>query len=67
MYPIETMPPVFQTLTLLNPLRHFLEIVRGIFLKGHGLLEIRVPLTILTAMAAMVLVAAAVRFGRSVR
>jgi len=28
---------VTQYLTLANPLRHFLEIVRGIFLKGNGL------------------------------
>ena len=31
------MPPLFQWLTLLNPVRHYLEIVRGIFLKGAGL------------------------------
>ncbi len=36
MFPVTSMPPLFQYLTLLNPLRHFLEIVRGIFLKGAG-------------------------------
>lgn len=36
MFPVSSMPPLFQYLTLLNPLRHFLEIVRGIFLKGAG-------------------------------
>jgi ABC-2 type transport system permease protein len=35
--PIETMPPFFQTLSLLNPLRHYIAIVRGILLKGVGL------------------------------
>jgi ABC-2 type transport system permease protein len=35
--PIETMPPFFQTLSLLNPLRHYITIVRGILLKGVGL------------------------------
>ena len=30
MYPIRTMPMLFQQLTLLNPLRHFLEVVRAI-------------------------------------
>lgn len=35
-YPIESMPRVFQWLTLLNPVRHFLEIVRAVFLKGEG-------------------------------
>ncbi len=35
--PIEAMPPFFQTLSLLNPLRHYITIVRGILLKGVGL------------------------------
>jgi len=34
--PVENMPIGFQYLTLLSPLRHFLVIVRGIFLKGAG-------------------------------
>ena len=35
--PIESMPLVFKYLSLLNPLRHFVAIVRGILLKGVGL------------------------------
>ncbi len=34
--PIEAMPPFFQYLSLLNPLRHYITIVRGILLKGVG-------------------------------
>ena len=34
--PIETMPEVFQYITYLSPLRYFLIIVRGIFLKVVG-------------------------------
>jgi ABC-2 type transport system permease protein len=33
-FPIDNMPAVIQYMTLANPLRHFLEITRGIFLKG---------------------------------
>ncbi|HOW57364.1 MAG TPA: ABC transporter permease, partial [Smithellaceae bacterium] len=36
-FPIANMPQVVQWLTYLNPLRFFLVIVRGIFLKGVGL------------------------------
>jgi ABC-2 type transport system permease protein len=36
-FPIENMPAVIQPLTYLIPLRYFLIIVRGIFLKGIGL------------------------------
>lgn len=35
--PIETMPEFFQVVSLLNPLRHYIAIVRGILLKGVGL------------------------------
>ena len=37
MFPIENMPLGFQYATFLNPLRYFLVIIRGIFLKGSGL------------------------------
>jgi len=36
-YPIENMPHSIQALTYLMPMRYFLTIVRGIFLKGVGL------------------------------
>jgi ABC-2 type transport system permease protein len=35
--PIESMPIFFKYVSLLNPLRHYIEIVRGILLKGVGL------------------------------
>lgn len=33
-FPIASMPVVTQSLTYVNPLRYFLVIIRGIFLKG---------------------------------
>jgi ABC-2 type transport system permease protein len=66
MYPVRTMPEFFQWITLANPVRHFLEIVRGIFLKGHGLIDIWPQLLVLTAMAAAVLFAATRRFRRTI-
>lgn len=36
MFPIANMPEVVQWVTYLNPLRYFLVIIRGIFLKGVG-------------------------------
>ncbi|MDD5724263.1 MAG: ABC transporter permease [Syntrophales bacterium] len=36
-FPIANMPVIVQWLTYLNPLRYFLTIIRGIFLKGVGL------------------------------
>jgi ABC-2 type transport system permease protein len=37
MFPIENMPEFFQYITYLNPLRYFLIIIRGVFLKGSGM------------------------------
>ena len=36
-FPLQNMPAVVQWLTYLNPLRYFIEIVRGLFLKGVGM------------------------------
>ncbi len=36
-FPIANMPEVVQWMTLLDPIRYFLVIVRGIFLKGVGM------------------------------
>ena len=66
MYPVHTMPDFFQALTLLNPLRHFLDIVRGIFLKGEGLLQILPELAALAAMALAIIWLAVRRFARYV-
>lgn len=53
LYPVDTMPEVFQYITLLNPVRHFLEIVRGIFLKGIGPAELGAQYAFLTATAVL--------------
>src|SRR2546421_392748 len=36
MFPVENMPQALQYLTLANPIRHYLEIVRGVFLRAAG-------------------------------
>lgn len=62
LYPVDTMPEVFQRLTLANPLRHFLEIVRGIFLRGAGVTEMWTQFLTLAVMAAVGLGVASWRF-----
>ena len=39
-FPVANMPRVIQYATYVIPLRYFLEIVRGVFLKGAGLAEL---------------------------
>ncbi|MDX1982517.1 MAG: ABC transporter permease [Bryobacteraceae bacterium] len=36
-FPVRNMPEPVQYLTLLNPVRYFLEVCRGVFLKGNGI------------------------------
>lgn len=65
MFPVGSMPPLFQWLTLGNPLRHFLEIVRGIFLKGVGLGALWPQFLTLALMGVALLTIATVRFRRT--
>jgi ABC-2 type transport system permease protein len=53
--PIESMPAWVQIGSLLNPVRHFVTISRGILLKGAGLREILAPLLTLAGFAVIVL------------
>jgi ABC-2 type transport system permease protein len=63
MFPIFTMPPIFQWLTLANPIRHFIEIVRPVFLKGSGITDLWPQYLWLLTLAATALLAARWRFG----
>ena len=65
MFPIEAMPKVFQYVTLLNPMRHFLVVVRGIFLRGAGWEVLHVQIITLYVMGAVVLLYAASRFRKT--
>jgi ABC-2 type transport system permease protein len=67
MFPVTSMPVAFQWLTLLNPLRHYLEIVRAVFLKGAGLDALWPQFTWLLVMGTVVLWFAATRFHKTVR
>ena len=65
MFPVSSMPRLFQWLTLLNPMRHFLEIVRGLFLKGVGLPALWPQFVVLFVMGVSVLWYAGRRFQRA--
>ena len=67
LYPIKAMPQFFQAITIVNPLRHFIEIVRYIFLKGAGLAELWPQYIALTIIAAVVLSVATWRFRSTQR
>lgn len=60
-FPIENMPSVIQAVTFAIPLRYFLVIVRGIFLKGVGLDVLWPQLAALAAWGVGVVMLAALR------
>ncbi|MGH6896926.1 MAG: ABC transporter permease [Geminicoccaceae bacterium] len=62
--PIENMPGWLQPLTLVNPLRHFLVVVKGVFLKGLPAGEVLLNTAPLVLIALATLTAAAWLFRR---
>ena len=64
-FPIENMPRVIQWLTYANPLRYFLVIIRGIFLKGVGLGVLWPQLGALAVMGVLTLTLATSRFRKT--
>jgi ABC-2 type transport system permease protein len=60
--PIDSMPRFFQLLSIVNPLRHYIAIVRGMMLKGVGLEALWPHVLALALMAPLLLVFSARRF-----
>jgi ABC-2 type transport system permease protein len=63
-FPIRNMPLAVQYLTYLNPLRYFMEIVRGIFLKGAGFSVLWPQMLYLAVYGATILTMSVIRFRR---
>jgi len=63
-FPIRNMPLAVQYLSYLNPVRYFLEIVRGIFLKGTGMAVLWPQMTVLFCYGVTVLSLSALRFHK---
>ena len=60
-FPIENMPAVIQSITYLIPLRYFIVIVRGIFLKGVGIAVLWPEILALTVWGIAILALAVAR------
>jgi ABC-2 type transport system permease protein len=64
MTPIEAMPRWIRPLTLINPMRHFVEVLRSILLRGAGWSDVQRPIAWLFGLGTCLLVGAALRFRR---
>jgi ABC-2 type transport system permease protein len=67
MFPIANMPRPIQWFTYLDPLRYYLVVVRGIFLKGVGLRILWPQFLALAVMGHLTLAVATKRFRKTVR
>ncbi|OPZ86558.1 MAG: Inner membrane transport permease YbhR [bacterium ADurb.Bin429] len=63
-FPVENMPVGIQWATYLIPLRYFLEIVRGIFMRGVGLEVLWPQVLVLAVFGVGILALAAARFSK---
>jgi ABC-2 type transport system permease protein len=63
-FPIANMPVIIQYITYLIPLRYFLEIVRGVFLKGAALHELWTQAVALFVLGAAILTLSVLRFRK---
>lgn len=63
-FPIRNMPLAVQALSYLNPLRYFIQIVRGIFLKGTGLDILWPQMLAMLAYGVLIMTFSALRFHK---
>lgn len=63
--PISSMPEFMQWLTYLDPLRYFLDVLRGVYLKGVGLEVLWPQMAAMGALALVMLTISVARFRKS--
>lgn len=63
-FPIENMPEIIQYISYVIPLRYFINIIRGIIIKGIGFNELWLDATILFVMGAIILALSSLRFRK---
>ena len=63
-FPIRNMPQLVQYITLLNPVRYFMQIVRGLFLKGVGVEALWQEMAALFLFGVVILGLSALRFHK---
>jgi ABC-2 type transport system permease protein len=66
-FPIENMPEWIQYLTYANPLRYFLVIIRGVFLKGNGLDILWPQMLALGILGTFMIVLSSLRFQKRLK
>jgi ABC-2 type transport system permease protein len=63
-FAVDNMPVVFQWISRALPATYFIELLRGIILRGAGLQHLWINIAVLTVMGCALTLAAAVQFRR---
>jgi len=66
-FPIESMPDWVQVLTYANPLRYFLVVIRGVFLKGIGLDILWPQMAALALLGGIMILLSSLRFRKRLK
>jgi ABC-2 type transport system permease protein len=64
-FPIASMPTVMRWITYLDPLRYYLVVLRGVFLKGTGLAVLWPQMVAMAILGAVLLAISIMRFEKS--
>jgi ABC-2 type transport system permease protein len=64
MFPFAGMPRIVQWIAEVLPLTHFLRLIRGIMLRGAGIVELWHEVAALVAFTAVMMAAAILRFRK---
>jgi ABC-2 type transport system permease protein len=67
MTPIRAMPDWLQAITLLNPVRYFVEVMRAVLLKAASLEDLQFQLIALAAFGLLIIGTAAARFQKTLQ
>lgn len=65
--PVESMAPIIERLSMVNPLRHLIQTIRDILLKGNGWAQIHDELAVLGIISLVILSVSALSFRRLIR
>ena len=66
-FPLENMPQWLQYITYVNPLRYFIIVIRGVFLKGIGLEILWPEITALTILGGIAILFSSLRFQKRMK
>jgi ABC-2 type transport system permease protein len=65
-YPVANMPQWVQVMTIVNPLKYYLIILRSLFLKGVGISVLWDEILVLLVMGVVVITASSLRFRKNI-